>query len=303
MNISTGLLEGEFAEVLEAVVNEQIENARRASSSSSSEIQTQYAVVLNNIQATADYVSKLRAQAAHEAAQLPPLLASPPPSPSPSSSSSSSPPPPPLDPRVLSGLQSLAGVRPHFHDLLRRSVDAVWSTFVQQRIRRSLEPFAQAGYVLTELNFAEAEIADPFMRAFIAQVDRELAALRAVLAPPVFQALLDPLVTFVAQEIERGVLAPTQKKRFNQFGGLQLDKELRMVQQYFVSLEGRGVRDRFSRLANMAALLATDSVADAADVFEAQAMGSSGKLSIADARRVLALRTDFDAADVRAFSL
>lgn len=288
INISTDLLTEHFADVLESVVNETLDSAQRsASRSSNSAPSTEYAVVLNNIRLSSEYVLKLQTQLRHEAVQLAPLTV-------PSANGGVE-----LDPRIQSGLDDLAGASAFFSSLLQRSVEAVWSAFVQMRIKRRLALFSdeKISYVLSELNFAEAEIQDPFVNVFVEHIDKDLAALRSVLAPGVFQLLLDPLAAYIASELEREIMG---KKKFNQFGGLQLEKELRVLQQYFASVSCRTSREKFSRLQQIAALLCLDSPIEALDLY-GPPTGSAGtqetaarRLSGRDVKRALLLRTDFD---------
>ena len=63
------------------------------------------------------------------------------------------------------------------------------------------------------------------------------------------------------------------KTSFNRLGGLQFDKEVRGLSSFLTSVTSWSIRDKFSRLQQMAAILNIETVS------EVEELSSSGKLT------------------------
>lgn len=82
------------------------------------------------------------------------------------------------------------------------------------------------------------------------------------------------------------------KKRFNHLGGLQLDKELRTLQNYFSSITQKSARDKLARLTQMTTLLCLQRVNEVMDYW---GQGNvTWRLTPPEVRKVLYLRVDFN---------
>ena len=67
------------------------------------------------------------------------------------------------------------------------------------------------------------------------------------------------------------------------------DRELRQLMSFLTSVTTWSIRDKFSRLSQMATILNLESVEEAPEVFE-HAKDSSGKLTPNEVKQVLELR-------------
>lgn len=94
----------------------------------------------------------------------------------------------------------------------------------------------------------------------------------------------------MVQRLEQDIL----KKKFNQLGGLQLDKELRVLQNHFSTISQKTVRDKFARLTQMAALLYLEKVREAEEFWGQNSTYMTWRLTPGEVRRVLSLRIDFN---------
>lgn len=97
------------------------------------------------------------------------------------------------------------------------------------------------------------------------------------------------ILKYVVQKLEADLL----RKKFNQLGGLQLDKEIRILQNYFSTLTQKTVRDKFARLTQMAALLYLEKVKEAEEYLGQNTTYMTWRLTPGEVRRVLGLRIDF----------
>ncbi|GJP55947.1 hypothetical protein CLOM_g14958 [Closterium sp. NIES-68] len=161
---------------------------------------------------------------------------------------------------------------------------------IAPRLRPVLDLLASSiSYELSEAEYEEREATDPW-------VQRLLLALEACLAP--LQPLLtaanhDGLVGLVTDMVARRVEAAVAQKRFNQLGGLQLDREVRTLVGHLSALTSRSVRDKFARLTQIATVLNLEKVAEILDYWGDNAGPMTWRLSPAEVKRVLGQRVDF----------
>lgn len=92
--------------------------------------------------------------------------------------------------------------------------------------------------------------------------------------------------------------AAMQVKRFNQLGGLQLDRDVRTLVATVSDMTQRTVRDKFGKLNQMATILSLESVAEMADYWGEAAGPLTWRLSEAQVREVLGQRVDFSPHDI-----
>lgn len=110
------------------------------------------------------------------------------------------------------------------------------------------------------------------------------------MTPTNYDSFVHIIIRQVVQKIEQTILSP--KKKFNQLGGLQLDKELRILQNYFSSITQKSARDKLARLMQMATLLCLQKVNEVLDYWGQGHM--TWRLTPADVRKVLLQRSDFN---------
>lgn len=112
----------------------------------------------------------------------------------------------------------------------------------------------------------------------------------------------DSPVNLNLQVLER-LEAAMQLKRFSQLGGLQLDRDVRLMLSTLADLTQKPVRDKFSRIAQTAILLGLESLNEVNDVWGEEAGAITWRLTDSQARAVLAQRTDFSPQQVAALHL
>jgi len=99
-------------------------------------------------------------------------------------------------------------------------------------------------------------------------------------------------------------------KQFTAFGGLLLDRQLRVIVKFFESRFGSAVRSQFAYLQQITDILNLDRVEDVHDVFglsqspsSSTVQSSTSVLDKKEVKRVLALRTDFKKEDINRLRL
>lgn len=90
---------------------------------------------------------------------------------------------------------------------------------------------------------------------------------------------------------------------FNNYGGIQLDKEYRQLASYLSTIAGWKVREKCAKLYQIVSLLTSESVEDAVAFFKQVQTTSTGPvLTTNEFKRVLGLRTDFSPSKIKQFS-
>jgi hypothetical protein len=92
-------------------------------------------------------------------------------------------------------------------------------------------------------------------------------------------------------------------KRFNQLGGLQLDRDVRTLVVTLSEVTQRTVRDKFAVLNQMGTLLSLEAVGEVMEYWGANSGPITWRLSEAQVKEVLGQRSDFDPFDIAALDL
>lgn len=137
---------------------------------------------------------------------------------------------------------------------------------------------------------------DPFVQQLLIAIESALSDIKVKLIPAVFEHVFSELTTELAVLLEQQILSC----QFNQLGGVQLDKDLRSFTSYLSSLTSWPVRDRFTRLMQIATLLTLETVNELFDYWGGSMLW---RLTPTEVRRVLHLRTEFRTEDVERIKL
>ena len=107
--------------------------------------------------------------------------------------------------------------------------------------------------------------------------------------------------TSAAQVIDR-LEATMRLKKFNQLGGLQLDRDVRILTSTLADITQQAVRDHFARVSQMATILSLESVSEFLDYW-GDSSTISWRFGEAQVREVLQQRTDFMHDEIAALPL
>ncbi len=149
------------------------------------------------------------------------------------------------------------------------------------------EPLQSVSYELSEIQFHEYSLADPFVDGFTLATSQLLEPFRISLTSNNFDALLRRIVDMLVRRVELECL----RKSFNQLGALLLEKDVRRLAGFFASLSQKTLRDRFTRLSEIASLLNVERPADALELWNDA--NATWRLSAKEIRLFLRRRSDF----------
>lgn len=113
------------------------------------------------------------------------------------------------------------------------------------------EAYKEVKYVLEEEEYNEADIEERFVKRFNRGFDRLIKIYKTTLTDNNFNTLMGLMIEAVTSQWERIVV----QTRFNQYGALRFDKDLRSTIHYLSTLIEWFPRDKFTRLNQMSTLL------------------------------------------------
>ena len=200
--------------------------------------------------------------------------------------------------RIKSCLGDLSETATAFRQIALSSLHSV-SNGIFSRVRPALESLAASSYVLSEAEYADNEMKDPWLQRLISSIVTIVQWLQPLLVPSAFENLVQIIVDSVVSRLEAAVLT----KRFNQLGGLQLDREVRALVSSFSVMTSKSLRDRFARLTQVATVVNLESVSEILDYWGENSGSMTWRLTPAEVRKILSLRVDFRAEDIAAIEL
>lgn len=189
---------------------------------------------------------------------------------------------------MKSCLSELGDISSIFKRLLNSGLEQLLSS-IAPRIRPVLDTVATVSYELTDAEYAENEVNDPWAQNLLHTIDSTLSWLQPYMTTSNYDSLIHLVIDFVVKRLEVIMM----QKRFSQLGGLQLDKEVRGLINHFSEMSQRPVRDKFSRLSQVATILNFEKVSEIMDFWGDNSGHLTWLLTPAEVRRVLGLRVDF----------
>lgn len=237
----------------------------------------QHASVLNNSDMASVYVQKLRIELESSTSQLFPS--------------------PAHHQRIKSVLTDLSKTASDLRRISTRAIDHVANGLMPQ-LRPILDEVGQVDYELSDGEYAANEVEDTWVQALLAALAAYLNTLQPLLTPANYEQLVSLLLEKVADRLE----ATMRLKKFNQLGGLQLDRDVRILTSTLADMTQQAVRDHFARLSQMATILSLESVSEFLDYW-GDSSTISWRFGEAQLREILQQRTDFLRDEIAALPL
>uniref|UniRef100_A0A7N0T4H0 Conserved oligomeric Golgi complex subunit 4 n=1 Tax=Kalanchoe fedtschenkoi TaxID=63787 RepID=A0A7N0T4H0_KALFE len=239
---------------------------------------TEIATALNNMDVSSEYVLKLRHEIEEQCAEAFPA---------------------PADrERIKSCLSELGDMSNNFKQLLNAGMEQLVAT-VTPRIRPVLDSVATISYELSEAEYADNEVNDPWVQRLLHAVETNAGWLQPVMTANNYDSFVHLVIDFITKRLEVIMM----QKRFSQLGGLQLDRDARTLVSHFSGMTQRTVRDKFARLTQMATILNLEKVSEILDFWGENSGPMTWRLTPAEVRRVLGLRVDFRPEAIAALKL
>ncbi|XP_022696041.1 conserved oligomeric Golgi complex subunit 4-like isoform X1 [Varroa jacobsoni] len=193
-----------------------------------------------------------------------------------------------------------AGAR--LRSLSSAGIGQLCASAVRPHIKAACDAFHTANHQLSEAEFAQLEADDglrPFIQQLVMNLDSLLNSFREVLTAKNHEQLVALVASEITQLLEKAAL----KTIYNRLGGMQLDKELRYLIGYLTKVASWSIRDRFSKLTQISLLLNIDSISEVEEICSANQSSLTWRLTPAEVRQALGLRTEFKSDEIKKLHL
>jgi hypothetical protein len=234
----------------------------------------EYALAMNDVALSAAYVEKLRGQLEQVAHHV--FVSS-----------------PHDEDRIRLVLADLNKTAADIQRLSDQSCEQLTASLMS-KLRPVLDVFVAARYELTE----DVELNDEWSISLIQAFEQAFIWLQNIISSEVYTKVIDLAVDKIITRME----ACIAQKQFSQLGGLQLEKDVRSLVIGLSDLTQTSMRDKFSRLQQLATVLGVETAAEAADLV-GDSLLVSWKLTSLDVRQALAQRIDFSQQDIAAVKI
>ena len=171
--------------------------------------------------------------------------------------------------KIASCMTGLPAVQRQLKATLDSGLEALRSCAVRPRVKPWIDAFTLVTHNLTDEQFADYAANDPWVQQTIVNIDSLIKTFK----PSLTQSNFESFINIVAGEVTVLMEKAVTKTSFNRLGGLQFDKEVRGLSSFLTSVTSWSIRDKFSRLQQMAAILNIETVC------EVEELSSSGKLT------------------------
>ena len=153
--------------------------------------------------------------------------------------------------KISSCMTGLPAVQTRLRATLDSGLAALRTSVVKPRVKPWVDGFCLVTHNLTDEMFSDFAANDPWVQQTILNIDMLLKSFKLSLT----QTNFDSFVNIVASEVTLQLEKAVTKTSFNRLGGLQFDKEVRGLSSFLASVTSWSIRDKFSRLQQMAAIL------------------------------------------------
>ncbi|KAI7738113.1 hypothetical protein M8C21_014522 [Ambrosia artemisiifolia] len=278
LSSAVSLLGGEYNDALQQKMREPNLGAKLFLGGVVQKTGVDIATALNNIDVSSEYALKLRHEIEEQCAEVFPA---------------------PADrERIKSCLSELGEMSNGFKKALVAGLEQLVGT-VTHRIRPVLDGVATVSYELSEAEYAENEVNDPWVQRLLHAVETNTGWLQPIMTANNYDSFVHLVIDFIVKRLEVIMM----QKRFSQLGGLQLDRDVRALVSHFSGMTQRTVRDKFARLTQMATILNLEKVSEILDFWGENAGPMTWRLTPAEVRRVLGMRVDFKPEAIAALKL
>lgn len=191
---------------------------------------------------------------------------------------------------VLSDLMRTTG---EFQTLTTRAIDQLCDGIIP-KLKSALDEAANSVYELSDSEYTTNELRDTWVRQLVDETSKITLWLTALLTPNNLDTVLHLLIDRLASRIEAVML----RKKFNQLGGLQLDRDVRALVSHLSESSQRTVRDKFSRLTQIATVVCLESVEEILDYWGDDSGGITWRLTPGEIKSAMRLRVEFTDAKI-----
>ncbi|CAG8755388.1 2108_t:CDS:2, partial [Racocetra persica] len=176
-----------------------------------------------------------------------------------------------------------------FQQILQNGLEQLFTQMVKPRIRPILQDaYKDIKYVLSEDEYHEQESNDSFAKRFVSGFDALIQIYQSTFSDNNYNQLMMHILESVTNMLEKTVFGT----KFNQYGALRFDKDLRAVNNYFSTKMRWVFRDKMTRLNQISTLLNLESLSEIYDYWGSATKATSPitwRLTVAEAKKIVGL--------------
>ncbi|KAG0195890.1 Golgi transport complex subunit 4 [Mortierella sp. GBA30] len=252
------------------------------SSGDTEEARLLYMTLLNNVNVSIDYLEKLTVEIDHECVST---IAS-------------------LSDKALAKakavLSGLTGSSAKFKQILSLGTEELFERTLKPRLRPLLQDsYKDIKYVVTDEEYAEQEALNSFVHRFMSGLESLIEPFKSALTEDNYNQMVANAVTSLTRTWEKIIF----QTKFNKMGAIRFDKDLRAAGFYMISLTSFPLREKLTRLNQMAMLLDLEELEDLQEIWGNNSGAITWRLTDTEVRRILSSRIDFRSEDVAKLKL
>ncbi|XP_060563239.1 conserved oligomeric Golgi complex subunit 4-like isoform X2 [Ruditapes philippinarum] len=292
LNHACTILEQDFREVLYSRVRAGFPSGfdltqaynmviQQGKSTDTEKAKTQFITTLNNAEVSCDYCKQLKANLEDEVAKLYTQC----------SEQSKA--------KLESCLTDIGASATRFKDVVEFGFTQLTTAVIKPRLKPQIDIFLSTSHNISDDDYTNFEANDPWVQNFIVSLDSMLGNFKESLTSNNYEKFVSLITGEITTSLEKAVL----KSAFNRLGGLQFDKELRVLVGYLTSVTTWTIRDKFARLTQMATVLNLEKVDELLDYWGPNSGPLTWRLTPSEVRQVLSLRIDFRTDEIKRLKL
>ncbi|XP_031331504.1 conserved oligomeric Golgi complex subunit 4-like [Photinus pyralis] len=201
--------------------------------------------------------------------------------------------------KLESCLSGLSSVIINLKDVMEYGMQQLRVSVIKPRISPWVDSFLNINHQLNDDELSEYEAGESFVQTLIMNLDSLLSSFKDSLTSANYDGLIKILIGEVTARFEKVIF----KSAFNRLGGLVLDKEVRSLSGYLTSATTWSVRDKFTRLSQIATILNLEKVTEITDYWGNHDGALTWRLTPTEVRTIMGLRIDFKQEDIQRLKL
>eukprot|EP01023_Acetabularia_acetabulum_P015656 TRINITY_DN17655_c0_g1_i1.p1 TRINITY_DN17655_c0_g1~~TRINITY_DN17655_c0_g1_i1.p1 ORF type:complete len:398 (-),score=86.97 TRINITY_DN17655_c0_g1_i1:276-1469(-) len=200
--------------------------------------------------------------------------------------------------RVGTLIEDLSKTASDMSRSLMQSMDQIASGIIS-KLKDGAEALQAFDYLVKDEEYTDVEGQSTWMELICSELQFIYDWLNSSMTMSAVEMLLSVMISKIAQRSE----AVLKQKKFNQLGGLQLERDVRALVGVGGNIISAGVRDRLSRLNQMATVLSLESPEEILDYWGDNSGVMQWNFSAEEVKAIMRLRNDFNENEIRNLKL
>ncbi|KAK7573930.1 hypothetical protein V9T40_011121 [Parthenolecanium corni] len=201
--------------------------------------------------------------------------------------------------KLDSCLSGFASVKEAFAHVKEYGLLQLKNSVVKPRVVPWVDNFLTVSHQLSFEEFSSYDANEPFIRSLIINLESLLSEFKPRLTPTNYDHFIVIIAEEVIIQLEKDIL----KTDFNRVGGLILDKEIRSLVSYMSNATLWSIREKFSRLTQIALVLNLEKVTEILEYWGSENCTFTWRLTPKEIKQFLSLRKDFRSEDIKRLKL